>query len=195
MTIPEAPIVRLGWDQFIQCLTNLGINEPENLSEIKNAVYIRELLELAVRDDLLGPAQGPFEEIIDMSVRDRYLVGKIAPMTYASNTSSAESQTEETQTDLDLNDPETQIAQRHERTAETSNISGTIDAENDALDEIDTSNNQSLVPSSIGLTFCVAANISSINVEANWGRYERVPNDEHEHVESDETGKQVKNKM
>ena len=107
-------------------LKHFGIAEPKDLSEIKDATYIRELLELAVRDDLLGPAQGPFEEIIDMSVRDRYLVGKIAPITFASNASSAESQTEETQTDLDLNDPETQIAQRHERTAETSSISGLL---------------------------------------------------------------------
>lgn len=31
-------------------------------------------------DDLLGPAGGPEEFIVDMGVRDRYLVGKLAPM-------------------------------------------------------------------------------------------------------------------
>ena len=30
-------------------------------------------------DDLLGPANGPHEQIVDMGVRDRYLVGKLAP--------------------------------------------------------------------------------------------------------------------
>ena len=41
--------------------------------------YIRDLLEISVTDDLLGPAQGPEEDIIGMSVRDRYLVGKLSP--------------------------------------------------------------------------------------------------------------------
>ena len=44
-----------------------------------DVVYTRELFELAVRDDLLGPAEEPNELIKDMSVRDRYLVGKLAP--------------------------------------------------------------------------------------------------------------------
>src|SRR5207344_1591377 len=43
--------------------------------------YIRELLQIATIDDLLGPASGPEEEIVGMSVRDRYLVGKLAPRT------------------------------------------------------------------------------------------------------------------
>ena len=30
-------------------------------------------------DDLLGPAEGPYEWVVDMGVRDRYLVGKLAP--------------------------------------------------------------------------------------------------------------------
>lgn len=41
--------------------------------------YVRELMQAAMMDDLLGPAGGPVEEIIGMSVRDRYLVGKLAP--------------------------------------------------------------------------------------------------------------------
>ena len=35
---------------------------------------------MAVLDDLLGPAKGPREQIVDMSMRDRYLVGKLASM-------------------------------------------------------------------------------------------------------------------
>jgi hypothetical protein len=41
---------------------------------------ISEIAPLAVMDDLLGPADGPEEEINGMSVRDRYLVGKLAPL-------------------------------------------------------------------------------------------------------------------
>ena len=40
--------------------------------------HVRGLLELAVRDDLLGPALGPNELVKDMSVRARYL-RKLAP--------------------------------------------------------------------------------------------------------------------
>ena len=40
---------------------------------------LREMLHEAVVMDLLGPASGPEEEIFGTSVRDRYLVGKLAP--------------------------------------------------------------------------------------------------------------------
>lgn len=36
---------------------------------IEDQTYIRELLQLAVMDDLLGPAAGPNELIVDMGVR------------------------------------------------------------------------------------------------------------------------------
>ena len=59
-----------------------------------------------------------------------------------------------------------------------------MEPEDDALDEIDTTNNQSLVPSSMGLTFCVAPDVGKLAVDARWGRYERVPNDEHDIVKT-----------
>ena len=40
---------------------------------------IREELERMVLSDLLGPVSGPDEEIAEPSVRDRYLVGMLAP--------------------------------------------------------------------------------------------------------------------
>ena len=40
---------------------------------------IREKLERMVLLDLLGPVGGPEEEIDEPSVRDRYLVGMLAP--------------------------------------------------------------------------------------------------------------------
>ena len=44
-----------------------------------NRVYVRKLLKTIVTDDLLGPAQGPDEEIVGMSVRDRYILGRLGP--------------------------------------------------------------------------------------------------------------------
>jgi len=40
---------------------------------------IREELEQMVLNDLVGPVRGPTEEIVEQSVRDRYLVGMPAP--------------------------------------------------------------------------------------------------------------------
>jgi hypothetical protein len=40
---------------------------------------IREELRQAVLKDLLGPAAGPEEEVDEKSVRERYLVGGLAP--------------------------------------------------------------------------------------------------------------------
>ena len=113
-----------------------------------------------------------------MSVRDRYLVGKLAPR----NLSPSEGPTTEpAQAADEIGDLEDEReAPIHEPGADFSGVSGKVDAEADAHDEIDTSNNQSLVPSSFGMTFCVEPSAEEIQVEAYWGSYERVPNDEHE---------------
>jgi len=106
--------------------------------------YIRDLLQYAVIDDLLGPADGPEEEIVGMSVRDRYLVGKLAPP----DTRVSDDQVE------DLPDAATTDPDGADREAEAS-IS------------------QSLVPSSFGFTFCVDGSVKTIELRAGWGRYER----------------------
>ncbi|WP_081503952.1 DISARM system helicase DrmA [Alicyclobacillus hesperidum] len=144
----RASITRLDWELFERGLeTVCGINfssfpilSGDTPSE---QAYIRELLQYAVMDDLLGPAGGPTEEIIGMSVRDRYLVGKLAPR----NT-------------------------RIEDEDDIAKASGQIEVD-ESEGEIDASTNQSLVPSSIGFTFCVDGSVTEVELEANWGRYER----------------------
>jgi hypothetical protein len=49
------------------------------LSSLPSPTKIREELERMVLKDLLGPVGGPQEEIDEPSVRDRYLVGMLAP--------------------------------------------------------------------------------------------------------------------
>ena len=68
---------------------------------------------------------------------------------------------------------------RHEPGAEFDSTTGRVDAEADAADEIDASSNQSLVPSSFGMTFCVDGDVAQIEVEATWGQYVRVYDHEH----------------
>lgn len=191
MTAPTSSIARLDWDTFVSGLTSLGIASPGAIPLIEDVVYVRELLELNVRDDLLGPAGGPYELIKDMSVRDRYLVGKLAPRRPGEEeTIRIEPAGAVDDTDLE---GEERKAPLHEPGAEFARASGRIEPEDDTLDEIDTNNNQSLVPSSMGLTFCVGPEVESLEVEARWGRYERVPNDEHDIVKprrNRETGRE-----
>ena len=49
------------------------------LSSIPSSRKIRGELEQMVLKDLIGPVGGPEEEIDEPSVRDRYLVGMLAP--------------------------------------------------------------------------------------------------------------------
>src|SRR5947209_14717604 len=49
------------------------------LHSIPSPMKIREELERMVLKALLGPVGGPEEEIAEPSVRDRYLVGMLAP--------------------------------------------------------------------------------------------------------------------
>lgn len=163
VTAPEskAAMVRLEWPVFEAALKTacgiafdaLPVLEGGSAEEQD---YVRELLQLAVIDDLLGPADGPVEEIVGMSVRDRYLVGKLAPM--------------DTEPDA----------------AETDNFgtSGKVDPD-DQGEEIETSSSHSLVPSSMGFTFCVDGKLESVQLFANWGRYERTQSER----ENEETGK------
>ena len=182
LTTPTGQVARLPWDDFLRILPLLGVSEPNAVPLINDVVYTRDLLELAVRDDLLGPAGGPHELIKDMSVRDRYLVGKLAPRRPDDDMAARIEPASAAEEAGDLEDE--RKASRHEPGAEFASASGRVEPEDDALDEIDTTNNQSLVPSSMGLTFCVEAGVVSLDVDVRWGRYERVSNDEHDIVKT-----------
>lgn len=167
---------RLQWNDFIDGLAKLATVRLEDVPVIgaresaKEKAYIRELLQLAVMDDLLGPAGGPHERIVDMSVRDRYLVGKLAPR---QDTGAADGW-EGSRIDQDEESVDTSVPGQHEPGAEFAGATGRVEPESDAGDEIDASSNQSLIPSSMGLTFCVAGDAPAIEVEVRFGCYERL---------------------
>ncbi|GBQ80085.1 helicase domain-containing protein [Gluconacetobacter johannae DSM 13595] len=181
LTLPTGPIARLRPEDLTSILALDGISIGD-VPLIQDVAYVRDLLEIAVRDDLLGPAGGPHELIKDMSVRDRYLVGKLAPR----RPSDTDAVTVEPAAGADeIRDIEDErVAPIHEPGAEFANVSGRVELEDDALDEIDTTNNQSLVPSSMGLTFCVAPGVEALAANVRWGRYERVPSNEHDFVKT-----------
>ncbi|TZG28795.1 DISARM system helicase DrmA [Sphingomonas montanisoli] len=180
LTLPVGQIARLLPENFSAVMARAGITTAD-IPLVQDAAYTRDLLEIAVRDDLLGPAGGPDELIKDMSVRDRYLVGKLAPRRPSDDIVLVEPAAASDEIG-DIEDERS--APIHEPGAEFASASGRVEPEDDALDEIDTTNNQSLVPSSIGLTFCVAPGIDALAIDVRWGRYERVPGDEHEIVKT-----------
>jgi hypothetical protein len=151
-----AAVSRLDWSTYTDALKSVAGIEFNHMPALRGdnpleQAYLRELLQLAVMDDILGPANGPFEEIVEMSVRDRYLVGKFAP------------QGERIEAD---------------QVEDLKSTTGKVDPE-EGPREIDPSTSQSLVPSSFGITFCVDGDAESIEVEARWGRYERGESETH----------------
>jgi hypothetical protein len=171
-------MTRLQWSDFIAAFPKLTGSTLDDVPLIGDQAYIRELLQLAVMDDLLGPANGPNEQIVDMGVRDRYLVGKLAPREAPDGgieglEGPLATEAEEEPGSLEVHHG------RHEPGAEFDSTTGRVDAEADSSDEIDASSNQSLIPSSFGMTFCVDGNVERIEVDARWGQYVRVYDHEH----------------
>jgi ribosomal protein L24E len=171
-------VARIQWEKFVAALSTALNRTIDSVPAVQDRAYIRELLQLAVVDDLLGPAGGPHERILDMSVRDRYLVGKLAPRAEAQDGIEG---LEGPLAEEDMEEPDDPITPgQHEPGAEFGTATGRVEPESDAADEIDAASNQSLVPSSFGMTFCVDGNVERVEVEAHWGQYERVSNEEHE---------------
>jgi hypothetical protein len=133
--------------------------------------HIRDLLRLAVIDDLLGPANGPYEEIIEMSVRDRYLVGKLAPIVNDDNHKTDNPFSEEDVQDKNTKDDLVELVNKDHISFEEN--SKFIDFDDDEEKEIEASDSRFLVPSAMGFTFCVDAQAPSIILSVSWGHYEK----------------------
>ena len=106
---------------------------------------LRAELERLVILDLLGPAGGPEEEIAEGGVRDRYLVGMLAPR--------QQQIAPEEQDDIDP------VGE---------------DAPDDGPIDRGATQAPSMFPSSFGLTFTVDGDAQTLQVTASWGRYDRV---------------------
>ncbi|PWQ93497.1 DISARM system helicase DrmA [Leucothrix arctica] len=158
---------RLEWIGFVEALPKLFHKTIAEIPLIEDDVYVRDLLQNAVMDDLLGPANGPSEQILDMSVRDRYLLGRLAPLDSTDKSGGfgidGSSDDDEAPDDLVVK------AQAVKPDTPTNNAS----PDPESNEEVDAASNQSLIPSSMGMTFCVAGDVDQIEVEALWGCYER----------------------
>ncbi|MRI31380.1 helicase [Endozoicomonas sp. OPT23] len=168
--LPTGSIGRLNWTLFAEGISKLTEATVADIPLVEDEAYVRELLQLAVMDDLLGPACGPHEEIAEMSVRDRYLVGKFAPQgepTDGLAKAAGDEEPESLEVHTGYSDPG----------AEFEKANSSVEGDSEPSEEVDTSNNHSLVPSSFGLTFCVDGDVDAVEISANWGRYERAESD------------------
>ena len=105
---------------------------------------IRDMLEDLVVHDLLGPAGGPEEEVIEDRVRERYLVGMLAPRRV-----SVEG------TEID------ELA-----------VAGT-DSYDEGKTEQGVAQSGTMFPSSMGMTFAVDGEATALKITVRWGRYSR----------------------
>ncbi|MET5011973.1 hypothetical protein AAHH80_32280, partial [Burkholderia pseudomallei] len=98
---------------------------------------------------------------------DRYLVGQLAPREDAPGRIEG---LEGPLADDEVEEPTAPIMPgQHEPGAEFSTATGRVEPDSDSSDEIDAASNQSLVPSSFAMTFCVEGDAERIEVEARWG--------------------------
>ena len=125
-------------------VTQPPMEAPHSILQPPSPAALRDELEQLVLQDLLGPAGGPEEELDEGSVRDRYLVGMLAPRDQ-----------QIVPEELD------ELAIPEEGSIE--------DGPND-----DTALQiTSLFPSSIGMSFCVDGTATNLSVIASWGYYRR----------------------
>ncbi len=110
---------------------------------------LRDELETLFVNDLLGPAAGPKEEVIEDPITDRYLVGKLAP------------RDQEVPADQD---DELAVADG--------------DGAEEGGTEPSTVGRDSLYPSSIGLSFTLASGTAVLRVCVEWGWYKREKSEE-----------------
>jgi len=125
-----------------------------------------EFVDMLTRD-WLGPSGGPDEIVHEHSVRDRYLVGMLAPdRKAASVATSGKSQPTESE-DEDVVDP---IDEQGDLAVGGADVGDDGRAEPSVPDVGDT---VAFIPSSVGLTMSLAEDAQKFVVEVRYGRYER----------------------
>ncbi|NWJ98470.1 MAG: helicase [Chloroflexi bacterium] len=116
-------------------------------SAVPSPSALRDELERMVLLDLLGPAGGAEEELDEPSVRDRYLVGMLAPR------------------------------QQQVEPEEQDDLALPGSGGEDGIPDKAATQNPTLFPSSLGLSFSVDGAATRLKITANWGHYLRQESD------------------
>lgn len=113
-----------------------------------------------VLKDLLGPAGGESEELVERNVRDRYLVGVLAPRPNPHAGESPDAPTVE--------DSEEDTPLLPDELAE-----GGSDEPDEGSPDLAVPVSLARQPSSFGMTFCVHGDARKLKACARWGQYLR----------------------
>ena len=153
------------------------MNEP--LGKKPTSLELRDMLEEMAIKDLLGPASGPEEEVDETNVRDRYLVGTLAPrrpspLHDAEMAPSQPSDDDGMDGDFPAND---ELAIGGDGSGVTSGDDGPV--------ELAAPQSKAIFPSSLGMSFCLDLEAKELQVTASWGRYDKQPS---EHLVNEKTG-------
>ena len=140
----------------------------ELLKSALSDLQLRAKLEEMVLNDLLGPVGGPEEEVAEPNVRNRYLVGVLAPRVQAGGPMPPR---EPSAAGMDEEDEDTPSIP--DELAEAGD-----DTSDDGPTDLDVPVERAYFPSSIGMTFCVDLAAEAIKVEGSWGEYSRVDKDQ-----------------
>lgn len=139
-------------------LSSDGMPDPTDLNvcalpemDLTTGSGVRDAFAALIELDLLGPACGPSEELIDDPPRTRYVVGTLAPRGVVFD-------------QLVLDD---QLSGAGERSSDEGTTDSAIPA------------STTLFASSIGLTLVVAADVQTLKVLPSWGQYHRVQSELH----------------
>ena len=139
---------------------------------VPSSLELRDMLEeMAVRE-LRGPVQGDEEEVPGR-IRDRYLVGILAPRQRAEDMPSPLFDTPTTPPAEDDDILEGDFPPGDEMAVEGSgrgNLGG-----DDGPTERSPSMSKAVFPSSLGLSFCVPLDVTALKVTPRWGRYDKTP--------------------
>jgi hypothetical protein len=139
-----AVLLRSGFE-VIDEAPRVGPPREPAAADGKSQLDVRDEIFDAVIRDLLGPAEGEDEEIAGTTVRERYLLGQLAPRGKLIQPEEFE-----------------QLAIAGDDTAE------------EGEPESDAPASQSLMPASLGMTFAVDGTTDAVRVTAGWGQYRRV---------------------
>jgi len=125
---------------------------------------VRAELESLLERDLLGPWDGPEEELPPRSSpAERYLLGRLVPRDAPVD--------DKTTNDSGPGDDPALVERE---------VSGDSDADDTDVESEAAVRAGSMAASSIGLSFMVPDDVDAVLVEASWGRYERVSSEVHE---------------
>jgi hypothetical protein len=163
----------------------------------KNPFDIRDDLHDMIVRDLFGPAGEEDEELHfrERRVRDRYLVGLLAPRTNPdANPDAPASTTASTpdpeDVDMGVVDPDTgqelsETGSEVDASYQDTLARDTYDSEEEGNTDDTRSGKSSFFPSSMGMSFVVGADARELVVETSWGQYWKIESETQRYVNPD----------